>query len=118
MRNLLFDCLKQAFNLSKHKWALPSLNGLFKKLYKDKTKFSPSQIEEISTMINLMNSNLGNSLSLDTSRHYRDDNIKVNPLMAGHKVSDARDEKITVSGFDSWNAKQSGFTYGKLSINK
>jgi hypothetical protein len=117
-RILMFDCLKQAFQLQRHKWSHPTINALFKKIYKEKTKFSSLQLEEISKMINLLNNNLGSSTSLDSMRNYRDDKIRNNPLEAQHKVTDARDVKLSAGGFDSWNAKQTGLTYGKLTINK
>jgi hypothetical protein len=116
-KKALLECLKQAFQLHKNKWAFATINNLFKKLYKNKSKFSPDQYIELSKMITMMN-NAG-SLSLDITRHLRDEKIKVNPLQASHIVQDAREEKISFGGgMDAWEAKQSGLTYGKMSINK
>jgi hypothetical protein len=114
----LLDCFKQAFLLHKNKWAQTTLNTLFKKTYRDKSKFSTAQLDDISKMINLMSNNIVSVTSLDNSRTYRDEKIKQNPLEAYHKVSDARDVKIVSAGMDAWNAKQTGLTYGKLTFNK
>jgi hypothetical protein len=118
-RNLLFNCLQQAWGYhSGHKWAHPSLVALLKGIYKQQSQFSPSDLKEISRMINAIGNNIASNGSLDSTRLHRDDGIKKNPLEAGVKVSDARDVKLSTGGFDSWNAKQSGLTYGKLTFNK
>jgi hypothetical protein len=116
-RNFLFDCIKKAFNYYKLKWAYTSINSLFTKLYLEKSKLSPDQLDQLSSMINIIKNKSSNISILDSSRSFRDEKIKSNPLEAYHQVTDARAEKIVDSGLDKWTAKQSGLSEGKMYIN-
>lgn len=67
-------------------------------------------------MMSIIRNSLGTSLSLESTRVFRDDRIKSNPLQPSHKVTDARAEKL-VDTSDAWQNKQSGLSLGKMFIN-
>lgn len=113
-RKYLFDCLRQAFNAYKHKWAYSTILNLLKSLYKERDRLSPKDYSQIENMIDIMNNKVISNISLDTSRTIRDEKIKSNPLQAGYIVTDSRVERI-VSG-DSWESKQLGLN-SKMYIN-
>jgi hypothetical protein len=115
LRKFIFESIKFSASRSKEKWALPMINSLLKKVYLEKNKFSPEHLEEVGDIINNIKNNK-NEL-LDLNRTTRDGKIKNNPLEASHRVTDARTEQMVAGGFDKWEAKQSGLTYGKMFIN-
>lgn len=116
-RNILFDCLRQAFTQYKNKWAYPSINSLFTKLYMDKQKLSEKQFEQLDSMISIIKNKSSVINIMDQNRLFRDENIKSTPLEASHKVTDARSEKLVDASSNTWQAKQMGLTSGKMYIN-
>ena len=116
-KKILIGSLNQSLANMKLKWAFPSIDNIIKLSYYSKNKFSESEFKEIENINNIFKNKLVTNNNLDSTRIYRDDKIKNNPLEASHQVTDARAERTVVSGLDTWASKQNGLNYGKMVIN-
>ena len=116
-KNIYIDCIKQALNNIRYKWASVSVDNILRISYYDKNKFSESQFKELEYTNNRVKNKLVIDNNLDNTRIFRDEKIKSNPMESYHHVSDARAERTVISGMDTWSSKQNGLTYGKLYLN-
>lgn len=116
-KKIFIGSLRQSLANMKLKWAYPSIDNIIKLCFYSKNKFSQSEFKEIEAINNIFKNKIVTSNNLESSRIYRDEKIKDNPLEASHQVTDARSERTVVSGLDTWASKQTGLSYGKMFIN-